>query len=101
MTGPLSGIRPLNPAQAIRDVGGAARPGAVGAFADSLNKAIGTVDSMQKSSQVSVDRLLSGEVEDLHKVALENQRAALAFDLLLQVRNKAVQAYQEVMRMQV
>lgn len=101
MTGPISGIRHLNPAEAIRDVAGAGRPGAAGAFAESLSKALNTVDSMQKESHASVNRLLSGEIEDLHKVALDHQRAALAFDLLLQVRNKAVQAYQEVMRMQV
>ena len=39
--------------------------------------------------------------EDLHKVALDQQRAGIAFDLFLQVRNKMVSAYQEVMRMQV
>lgn len=101
MTGPVSGIRSINPAEAIRDVAGSARPGGAGAFAESLNKALHSVDSMQKESHASVNRLLSGEVEDLHKVALDHQRAALAFDLMLQVRNKAVQAYQEVMRMQV
>lgn len=101
MTGPVSGIRPINPAESVREAAGAARPGGSGAFAESLSKALHAVDTMQKESHAGVNRLLSGEVEDLHKVALDHQRAALAFDLMLQVRNKAVQAYQEVMRMQV
>jgi flagellar hook-basal body complex protein FliE len=44
---------------------------------------------------------LSGGDEELHSVALAAQRADLQFNLFLQVRNKAVSAYQEVMRMQV
>lgn len=101
MIGPVAGIRPPNPAEAIRDVAGAERPSGAAGFAQSLRQAIDSVDGLQKESHAGVNRLLSGEVEDLHKVALDHQRAALAFDLLLQVRNKAVQAYQEVMRMQV
>lgn len=61
--------------------------------------AVKTVDNVQKSSQASVERFLSGEGEELHHVALEQQQAAITFDAFLQVRNKVVQAYQEVMRM--
>ncbi len=45
--------------------------------------------------------ILSGEGDDLHKTIMTTQRADLAMELFLQVRNKVVQAYQEVMRMQV
>jgi len=101
MIGPISGIRPPNPADLIREAPGAARPGGAEGFAQAINHALSSIDGLQKESHASVNRLLNGEVEDLHKVALEHQRASLAFDLMLQVRNKAVQAYQEVMRMQV
>lgn len=97
--GPVSGIRPPNPVEAIRDVADAARTH-TGEFGQLVRQAMNTVDGLQKDSHASVQRMLSGEVEDLHKVALDHQRAALAFDMFLQVRNKAVQAYQEVMRMQ-
>jgi len=43
---------------------------------------------------------LSGDGEDLHSTVLSVQRATLEFDMLMQVRNKVVSAYQEVMRMQ-
>jgi flagellar hook-basal body complex protein FliE len=97
--GPITGIRPPNPVEAIRDVAGAVQT-PTGDFGQLVRQAMNTVDGLQKDSHASVQRMLSGEVEDLHKVALDHQRAALAFDMFLQVRNKAVQAYQEVMRMQ-
>jgi flagellar hook-basal body complex protein FliE len=64
-------------------------------------------DAMQKVGQLgdeaskSVESFLSGEDNDLHKTILATQRADLAGELFLQVRNKVVSAYQEVMRMQV
>ena len=48
-----------------------------------------------------MDRFLNGEGEEIHKVALASQQADLSFQLFLQMRNKVVSAYQEVMRMQV
>ena len=66
-------------------------------FADAVSK----VESFQRNAQQSVDRFLSGEGEEIHNVALATQQASLSFDLFLQVRNKVVSAYQEVMRMQV
>ncbi|MBI5083944.1 MAG: flagellar hook-basal body complex protein FliE [Acidobacteria bacterium] len=72
-----------------------------GAFQSVIGQAMRTVDSLHAQSSASIERFLSGEGEDLHRVALEQQRATAALDLFLQVRNKVVQAYQEVMRMQV
>jgi flagellar hook-basal body complex protein FliE len=68
-------------------------------FGSVMADAVQTVDNAQKSSQASVERFLSGEGEELHHVALQQQQAAITFDVFLQVRNKVVQAYQEVMRM--
>ena len=69
-------------------------------FKSVLADAIGRVEQFQSSSQNAIDKFLSGEDEEVHKVALATQQSALAFDLFLQVRNKVVSAYQEVMRMQ-
>ena len=66
-------------------------------FADAVRK----VEAFQKNAQVSVDRFLNGEEEEIHNVALAAQRAELSFELFMQARNKVVSAYQEVMRMQV
>lgn len=69
-------------------------------FADVLQNAIGRVEGSGASAGRAVEEFLSGGGQDLHSVALASQKASLEFEMLLQVRNKIVQAYQEVMRMQ-
>jgi len=69
-------------------------------FGSVLADAIGRVDQFQKNADSSIGKFLSGEDEEVHKVALATQQASISFDLFLQVRNKVVSAYQEVMRMQ-
>jgi flagellar hook-basal body complex protein FliE len=71
------------------------------AFQSVLSEAIQKVESFQQNADASLNRFLSGEGEDLHKVALATQQADLSFQLFMQMRNKIVSAYQEVMRMQV
>jgi flagellar hook-basal body complex protein FliE len=74
--------------------------GSSGAFQSVLSDAIVRVEQFQQNSQTAIGKFLSGEDEEVHKVALATQQAEIAFDLFLQVRNKVVSAYQEVMRMQ-
>jgi flagellar hook-basal body complex protein FliE len=59
------------------------------------------VENFSQNASNSINSFLSGEGEELHDVALKTQEAELSFDMFLQVRNKIVSAYQEVMRMQV
>jgi flagellar hook-basal body complex protein FliE len=69
-------------------------------FGAILAQAVGHVVDLENQSQQKIDRFLRGEDQELHDLMLSTQRAGMAFDMLLQVRNKVVQAYQEVMRMQ-
>ena len=62
---------------------------------------MGKVGELHDDASKSVESFLSGEGDDLHKTIMTTQRADLAMELFLQVRNKVVAAYQEVMRMQV
>ncbi len=71
-----------------------------GDFASMLSNAVGSMDQSTKSAADTIDRFMSGENEEVHNMVLETQRNELQFELFLQVRNKMVQAYQEVMRMQ-
>jgi len=72
-----------------------------GSFRSMLEGMIGRVDQSQAQANQAVESFLTGGNEELHSVALASQRAELQFDLFMQVRNKAVSAYQEIMRMQV
>jgi flagellar hook-basal body complex protein FliE len=70
-----------------------------GGFQDVLSNAIKDVEGFGQNASASVERFLSGEGEELHSTILATQRAELSFDLFLQMRNKVVSAYQEIMRM--
>jgi len=59
------------------------------------------VQTFQNNASESVNKFLSGEGEELHKVALATQQADLSLQLFMQVRNKVVTAYNQVMQMQV
>lgn len=71
-----------------------------GVFRNMVESSIGKVEALRNNADQTVAGFLAGEQEDTHTVVMATQRAELAFDLFLQVRNKVVQAYQEVMRMQ-
>lgn len=71
------------------------------AFQSVFFDAVSKVESFQNTAQRSVDSFLSGDGEELHQVAIKTQQAELSFDLFMQIRNKIVAAYQEIMRMQV
>jgi flagellar hook-basal body complex protein FliE len=68
-------------------------------FGSALKSAIQHVDKYQQDANDAIHQFLQGNGE-LHNVALSTQRAEMALDLGLQVRNKIVSAYQEIMKMQ-
>jgi flagellar hook-basal body complex protein FliE len=82
---------------AIEGPGAARSPGG---FQKALEAAIGEVERSRRAASESIEQFLSGDADELHGAVLAAQRAELEFDLFLQVRNKVVQAYQEIMRMQ-
>ena len=71
-----------------------------GSFQDLLQGSIGKVEQVRNDAAAAVDRFLAGDGEELHTVAIAGQRAELSMELFLQIRNKVVSAYQEIMRMQ-
>ena len=71
-----------------------------GTFLDSIRAAVDEVDAQQQDAQQRVTDLLQGRGEDVHTAMLSVQRAELSFQLMMQLRNKVVAAYQEVARMQ-
>lgn len=72
-----------------------------GAFQSAFADAVSKVEQFQQNANASVEKFLSGEGEELHHVAIASQQAELSFQLFMQVRNKIVNAYQQVMQMQV
>jgi flagellar hook-basal body complex protein FliE len=95
---PIAPIAPISIPQIAKVDSSAATPGA---FQSVLEGLVGGVEKSQAQAQQTVNSFLTGGNEELHSVALAAQRSSLEFDLFMQVRNKVVSAYQEVMRMQV
>ena len=93
---------------ALSSVSGASAPGAAGEtggaapapFADALKSAVAGVDELEQQASTAVSGLLTGTGVDLHHAMIATQKADMAFELALAVRNKAVAAYQQVMGMQ-
>jgi len=69
-------------------------------FADLMSDAVGQVDQLEGQAQAAVAGLMSGSGVDVHQAMIATEKADMAFELALAVRNKAVQAYQSVMSMQ-
>jgi flagellar hook-basal body complex protein FliE len=69
-------------------------------FGDLVKDAVGEVDSLQTQARSSVTGLMTGAGVDVHTAMIATEKASMAFELALAVRNKAVQAYQQVMSMQ-
>ena len=91
-----SSIQPIGPI----DIGGPERASGGSEFHNVLQGAIDQVEISRSEANQSVQNFLTGDGEDLHSTVLAVQRADLEFSMLMQVRNKVISAYQEVMRMQ-
>ncbi|HTQ57531.1 MAG TPA: flagellar hook-basal body complex protein FliE [Bryobacteraceae bacterium] len=98
MPAPIASITPI----AMPELSGLAKPtDQSGDFQKILSGSIDRLESLNNDASNAVQKFLTGENEELHTVVLATQKAELAFELGLQVRNKVVDAYQEIMKMQV
>ena len=91
--GSLAGLNPTQPATSSAN--------AVESFQNLLSDALGKLQQGQAETDQAVNQLAAGGPVDLHTVALAVEENSLDFQLAMQVRNKLVDAYQEVVRMQV
>ena len=69
-------------------------------FADLITDAVGDVSRLEDQASAAVSGLMTGTGVDVHQAMIATEKADMAFELALAVRNKAVQAYQSVMGMQ-
>lgn len=69
-------------------------------FADLISDAVGQVNQLEAAAQTAATGLMTGSGVDVHQAMIATEKANMAFELVLAVHNKAVQAYQNVMGMQ-
>jgi flagellar hook-basal body complex protein FliE len=102
----LTTAAPAGPAAtALAANGPAAGPasgkaGAPAPFSDLLTDAVGQVNALEQQARNAIEGLMTGSGVDVHTAMIAAQKADLSFEMALSVRNKAVQAYQQVMGMQ-
>ncbi len=70
-------------------------------FGNLLDGLVATVDGKQQAAQAATRKVLLGESDQLHQSVIAMQEASVAFTMMVEVRNKLVESYQELMRMQV
>lgn len=69
-------------------------------FKDTLRSAIGEINELQQNAGKVTEQFVNGEISDLHTVMIEGEKARIGMELMLEIRNKLVEGYQEIMRMQ-
>lgn len=92
-------------ANSLASIGNSGQPSAGGVsgdgFGSAIKDAIDGMSKVQKGAEQEIQKAVTGESQDLHKTIIALQSADLNFQLGLQVRNKLIGAYEEIMRMQV
>ncbi len=92
----LNGIRPLQ-----ETLSWTQKAPSGDSFSDMLTKAVGGVDETMKDSEQKIQSFIAGETENVHDVMISMQRAQLSFQMMVEVRNKAIETYNEISRMQI
>jgi len=99
MTG-ISGVTGVTPTSYLVPQGTGVAPIAGTAFGDALGSAIDGVSAAQRTSSQLAVKALSGDLTDIHDATIASARAAVTLELVAAVRNKGVEAFTEIMRMQ-
>jgi|SRR5208282_2320516 len=98
MSSPVSALRIL-PAE-IESAASAFPPESGGGFGDTLRGAMDEMGQLSSRAETKVAGVLEGNGTDVHSALIAVEKADLSFQLMMQVRNKIVSAYQEISRMQ-
>ncbi len=103
MTNPIHNIGQIRPALPVGTTPGAAPAEPVQGkdFKTVLLDSLEEVNRLQKEADQGVQQLLAGETDNVAEVLTAVNKAGIAFDLLMQIRNKMIDAYREIQQMRV
>jgi flagellar hook-basal body complex protein FliE len=97
MSSPVSSLRILPAAENVAEQTASASGGD---FAGTLREAMNEMGNLSSQAESKVSSVLEGDGTDVHTALIAVEKADLSFQLMMQVRNKIVSAYQEISRMQ-
>jgi flagellar hook-basal body complex protein FliE len=93
-------LRSESGAEAVRQSSGSQKTEAA-SFAETLKKSISEVNKLQQVADQKIEELITGKTDNIAEVMIAKEQADVALRLMVQVRNKVLETYQEMMRMQV
>jgi len=70
-------------------------------FKNTLQGFLSDVNQMQAKADESIKKMAAGEITDVHQVMSTVQEASVSFNMMMEIRNKVMEAYQEVLRMRI
>ncbi|MBD3321483.1 MAG: flagellar hook-basal body complex protein FliE [Chitinivibrionales bacterium] len=99
----MAQINPIGPVEGGKHAGKPSKlqppSGDVPSFKDTLKGVMKDVNDMQVKADKSIEKMVAGEITDVHQVMTAVQEANVAFNTMMEIRNKVMDAYQELMRM--
>lgn len=98
---PITGVDRISLTQFGQIATGNQSTSAIDNFSQIFNNAINSLSQKENAANRAITGLAAGEDIELHQVMLAMEEADISFQLALKVRNKLVEAYQDIMRMQV
>lgn len=109
---PISSVSPLTNAASlarldaplpkpVMNLSGTMGPAPTDGFGAMIDNLVSTVDAKDAAAQLATKQVLLGKSDQMHQSVIAMQEASVAFNLMVEVRNKLVDSYQELMRMQV
>lgn len=101
VVGDILKARGYLPIEQQRGVPIAEKIGETPSFGDTLSEYVQDVNALQKDSSAQVEKLVTGEPVDIHDVMIAAEKAKTSFSMLMELRNKALDMYREVIRIQV
>ena len=93
-SGDISPVR-MRPAQPL------VQTGETRSFAETLAQTVTEVQRLQNEADTTINKVVSGEIKDVSEAMVQLQKADTAFKTMMTVRGKVMDAYQEIMRMQI
>ena len=98
--GAVAGVAPTSYLGAVEQSATPSAPGADAAFGAALAGSIDNLQGMQSTSSDLAIKAVTGDLDDVHDYTVASSQAKVALELTAAVRNKAVEAFTEIMRMQ-
>ncbi len=100
----MNGINPFQNFPGVKPqqaVGKAAekQEGNTPSFKETLQQMLSEINDEQAAAKESVQKFLNGEIEDVHQVMIAAEKAGIGLEMTMEIRNKIIEAYREVMRM--